>query len=56
MKNDPTKIGNLEKSQMDTLEGLLIKKNSILKKYRKKFEEIKINQLKNGLFFDNKQE
>ena len=53
----------MNKSQKDEQEKIKIalnllsvlqnKKNQIIKKYRKKFEELKINQIKNG-FTDKK--
>lgn len=49
MKSEQNEIHNNEKARLSLLFGLLDKKNVILKKYRKKFEELKINQLKSGL-------
>jgi hypothetical protein len=44
-----------QKAKLDLVSVLLDKRNAILKKYRKKFEELKINNLK-GKLLDSKNE
>ena len=46
IKNEPE---NTDKNNSVLFTRLLNKKNSILKKYRGKFEELKISKLKSGL-------
>ncbi|MFA6514794.1 MAG: hypothetical protein WCT42_00825 [Candidatus Paceibacterota bacterium] len=41
------------KTKLDSLFSLLSKKNSIIKKYRKKFEDLKIGQIRNGIDGNN---
>jgi len=49
MENEKVNKIDNEEIKIDLLKTLLKKKDIILKKYRKKFEELKFNQLKNSL-------
>lgn len=49
MNDEKNKLQEDNKAKLDLLFGLINKKNTILKKYRKKFEELKIRQIRKGV-------
>lgn len=49
MNDEQNKEKRDNNAKLGLLFSLINKKNSILKKYRKKFEELKINQIRKGV-------